>query len=177
MTTALQAAQYAASKRRFTGEMQQHKLMYYAQAWSLAWDGIPLFEDEIQAWKDGPVLPSLRHLVVQGKADAPLDDRQKSVIDAVMDYYGRMGGWRLSQLSHNETPWREARGDLAEGASCSTPISQETMRRTYSAQSREGEGPRRPASTVRKVADMADVLRRAADAGKRWDRTLVLLAQ
>ena len=36
------------------------KLCYYAQAWYCAlYDGSPLFEDEIQAWVHGPVVPSL----------------------------------------------------------------------------------------------------------------------
>lgn len=175
--TAYDAAQYAASKRQFYGEMQQHKLMYYAQAWSLAWDGVPLFDEEIQAWKDGPVIPSLRHRVATPNPDVDLDERQKSVLDAVMDHYGAMSGKALGNATHNEEPWQDARGDLPEGAMCSAPISHESMRRTYSAQSRAGRGPQRAATTTREVADMDEVLRRAADAGKRWERTLSLLAQ
>ena len=177
MTTAYEVAQYAASKHQFYGEMQQHKLMYYAQAWSLTWDGVLMFNEEIEAWKDGPVVPSLRHIEVSADADAPLDERQKSVVDAVMKYYGALDGKTLSRLTHAENPWRNARGDLPENAPCSTPISPETMRRTYSTQSREGKGPRRAAGAIREVANMTDVLRHASDASKRWDRTLSLLAQ
>ena len=36
------------------------KLCYYAQAWYCAlYDGTPLFDDEIQAWVHGPVIPAL----------------------------------------------------------------------------------------------------------------------
>lgn len=35
------------------------KLTYYAQAWSLAWDGRPLFADRVEAWANGPVTRSL----------------------------------------------------------------------------------------------------------------------
>lgn len=31
------------------------KLTYYSQAWSLAWDSDPLFEEKFEAWSDGPV--------------------------------------------------------------------------------------------------------------------------
>lgn len=35
-------------------------LLYYAQAWSLAWDGKPLFRARIVATPDGPRIPELR---------------------------------------------------------------------------------------------------------------------
>ena len=34
-----------------------NKLCYYAQGWSLAKLGYPLFDDEIEAWQYGPVIP------------------------------------------------------------------------------------------------------------------------
>ena len=64
MTTAYEIASHIRSRHKFSGEIQMHKLLYYAQAWSLAWDGAPLFEDRIEAWKNGPVVPSLRHTTV-----------------------------------------------------------------------------------------------------------------
>ena len=39
--------------------MKLEKLVYYSQAWSLAWDGEPLFNDDFQAWANGPVCPTL----------------------------------------------------------------------------------------------------------------------
>ena len=39
--------------------MKLNKLLYFAQAWSLTKYGEPLFEEEIQAWQHGPVVPSI----------------------------------------------------------------------------------------------------------------------
>ena len=39
--------------------MKLHKLLYYSQAWHLAWDGVPMFDDQIQAWANGPVVPAI----------------------------------------------------------------------------------------------------------------------
>lgn len=39
--------------------MRLQKLCYYAQAHHLAWEGRPLFREEIQAWASGPVVPAL----------------------------------------------------------------------------------------------------------------------
>lgn len=42
MTTAYEIASHIRSRHKFSGEIQMHKLLYYAQAWSLAWDGASL---------------------------------------------------------------------------------------------------------------------------------------
>ena len=36
--------------------MRVNKLLYFAQGWSLALKGKPLFEDSIEAWEHGPVV-------------------------------------------------------------------------------------------------------------------------
>ena len=41
------------------GDVKVHKLLYYAQAWHAVWTGEPLFDEEIQAWKMGPVVADL----------------------------------------------------------------------------------------------------------------------
>ena len=35
------------------------KLVYYCQTWSLVWDEKLIFDDPIEAWANGPVVPSL----------------------------------------------------------------------------------------------------------------------
>ena len=39
--------------------LKLNKLCYYAQAWSLARLGHPLFDDAIEAWMYGPVIPAV----------------------------------------------------------------------------------------------------------------------
>lgn len=39
--------------------MKLQKIVYYCQAWSLAWDDEPLFDEDFQAWANGPVCPEL----------------------------------------------------------------------------------------------------------------------
>ncbi|MDR2895454.1 MAG: DUF4065 domain-containing protein [Propionibacteriaceae bacterium] len=38
--------------------MKLEKLLYYCQGWSLAWDGVPLFKEPLEAWANGPVCPA-----------------------------------------------------------------------------------------------------------------------
>lgn len=42
--------------------MKLHTLCYYTQAYSLVWDGKPLFSNDIYAWTDGPVIEDLYEL-------------------------------------------------------------------------------------------------------------------
>lgn len=100
------------------------KLVYYCQAWSLVWDEDPLFPEEIRAWADGPVCPDL-YQAHKGKFRLSPNDiegspenfssAQQLTIDAVLDFYGDKTGRYLSDLTHLERPWNEARGDLEPG--------------------------------------------------------------
>ncbi len=122
--------------------MKLQKLVYYCQAWSLAWDGIPLFDEDFQAWANGPVCPELfekhRGLFIVDESlfadvcDYDFSKDQKDTIKAVLDYYGSETPHYLSELTHKERPWLETRGRLPLGASSSQVISKELMQEYYS---------------------------------------------
>lgn len=116
------------------------KLVYYSQAWSLVWDDEPLFEDEIQAWANGPVIPALyqqhrgRFRLYAGDiAGDPtvLTRDERDTIDAVLHYYGDKSSQWLSDLTHMESPWRDARAGLPDGASSQREITPEAMAAYY----------------------------------------------
>lgn len=112
------------------------KLVYYAQAWSLVWDEKPLFPEPIQAWADGPVCPDLyrQHKGRMNLFEADIEgdpsnltDDEVDTIDAVLAHYGQRTGRYLSDLTHMERPWREARGDTPSGARSQTVIDHQVM--------------------------------------------------
>ena len=59
MASVLNVAQYVLNKVGDMTTLKLQKLVYYCQAWSLAWDGKPLFDEEFEAWANGPVCPEL----------------------------------------------------------------------------------------------------------------------
>lgn len=93
------------------------KLVYYCQAWHLVWEDEPLFSARVEAWANGPVVPKLyrrhrgQYKVSEWPAGDPtrLGESELGTVDAIVDYYGDMSGYVLSQLTHREDPWREAR--------------------------------------------------------------------
>jgi uncharacterized phage-associated protein len=118
--------------------MKLQKLVYYSQAWSLVWDDRELFTDRIEAWANGPVCPELYHAhrgsfvvsTVGGNADN-LDYIGKETIDAVLGVYGDKTAKWLSDLTHSEDPWIEAREGLDPGERCSRQITPAAMVEYY----------------------------------------------
>lgn len=114
------AAYILAQAGRMTA-MKLQKLVYYSQAWSLVWDEKPLFGEQIEAWANGPVVPAL-YDAHRGRFElgppwtlgdpALLSQANRETIDAVLEFYGKQTSQWLSDLAHQEAPWREARAGL-----------------------------------------------------------------
>ena len=141
MPNIFDVAKYILSKTGETTTMKLHKLCYYAQAWSLAWDGIPLFDEDFQAWANGPVCPELfaRHIgkfVVDSSLFSDIDDYdfndvQIETLNAVLDYYGDKEPHWLSELTHKEDPWKNARKNTPLGSTSTNVIEKEAMQGYY----------------------------------------------
>lgn len=127
MDGAVSVKDVAAYILRRCGEMSAmklQKLVYYAQAWSLVWDDRPLFTEPIEAWANGPVVRELydmhrgQFLVSPGSIPGDpdrLSPEQVESVDVVCDAYCKMTAQQLSDLTHGEQPWREARKGLPDG--------------------------------------------------------------
>lgn len=115
--------------------MKLQKLLYYCQGWSLAWDEVPLFADEIEAWANGPVVYNIftkhrgRFSVSEWDRGDPanLTASERETVDAVVDHYATYSGRQLADMSHEERPWIEARGDTPEGARSAATIDLSVM--------------------------------------------------
>ena len=115
-------AAYILEKKGPMTAMKLQKLLYYCQAWSLVWDDKPIYLARIEAWANGPVIPRVyaRHRGMFEVSDwegnpGALTQSERDTIDVVLGYYGDQPSLVLSQLTHNERPWLEARSGLAPG--------------------------------------------------------------
>lgn len=139
MQDAKDVAAYILTERgRLTG-WQLQKLLYYCQAWSLAFNGERLFPQEILAWDHGPVVPEVfqdhagAYSIVSTdiKGDASnVDVRYSALIDAVVDSYGDLSGEELEEISHSEDPWQNA--CVGFSSLRSPEITCDSMRKYYS---------------------------------------------
>ena len=121
MANVFDTAKYILEKSGSMSTMKLQKLCYYSQAWSLVWDDSPLFEEDFQAWANGPVCPEL-FFKTQGKytasasdesgGEGDLTDNQKDTINKVLEYYGFHNAQWLSQLTHMKDSWIKARAGI-----------------------------------------------------------------
>lgn len=139
MASVHDVASYILRKTGSISTWKLQKLAYYSQAWHLVWDEEPLFDAQIQAWSNGPVVPEL-YKVHCGKysvrrwpkgSGAKLTDSEKETIDAVLTGYGEMTGHQLSALTHSEDPWKEARTGLRPTQRSVRQIKPEAMKAFY----------------------------------------------
>lgn len=98
-------------------QMQLHKLLYYVQGLSLGLRGRPVFTEAIEAWQHGPVVPAVRDRCGVGmhfSADvfsfsSEIDNEDYTFIESVWIRYRDFSASALRKMSHDETPWRDAR--------------------------------------------------------------------
>ncbi len=122
--------------------LKLQKLVYYAQGCHLALYDEPLFEDRIEAWLHGPVVPSLyREYKTYGAAPIPnpgdtdcskFDDEEREFLDEVYHVYGQFSAWKLKNMTHEDGPWRVASENQEA-------ISNRSMKAYFKAQMKNGE--------------------------------------
>lgn len=137
----LNVARYIIEKCGPMTTMKLQKLTYYCQAWSLAWDGEPLFEEDFQAWANGPVCFELyqHHRgffrvdtdFLKDKHFADFTQDQIDTIEAVLRDYGDSSAMELSNMTHQERPWKEARIGISDGERSTEVVDKEIMQEFY----------------------------------------------
>ena len=140
MANVFDTEKYILEKSGTMSTMKLQKLCYYSQAWALVWDDSPLFNEDFQAWANGPVCPEL-FFKTKGKysvsakdetgGEENLTDDQKDTIDKVLEHYGIHDAQWLSQLTHMEDPWMKAREGVPSGMGCNNIITKESMTLYY----------------------------------------------
>ena len=135
-------AHYILQKQGSMTAMKLQKLLYYSQAWSLVWDEKPIFTQRIEAWASGPVVPEVYRLH-KGEFKLPKNffskrkkvsftAEQRDTIRAVLEGYGNKSAFYLSELTHQEDPWKNAREGLRPAERSNREITHSAMVEYYS---------------------------------------------
>jgi len=141
MANIFDVAKYILEKKGQMSTWKLQKLCYYSQAWTLAWGGEQLFDEDFQAWSNGPVCPDL-YRQHQGKymvsdknfligCSTNLTPAQTNNIDIVLGDYGDDDAYQLREQTHSEDPWIVARGETPSGKRSDAIISKESMGEYY----------------------------------------------
>lgn len=133
-------AEYILSKTGDISSLMLQKLVYYCKAWSMAWFHTPIFPQEFEAWRRGPVCRELyerhEHHPVVSPGDIGgkhgLSDSEKHLIDDVLSVYVDEDPEWLSSLTHSEEPWKAARMGIPDDAASSKCIASDLIEQYYS---------------------------------------------
>lgn len=126
MKTALDIAQYFIN-HSYGGQLDDvtnlklQKLLYYAQGYNLALYDEPLFDEDIENWSHGTVVPCVYHefkcfgkqiIVPNPNFDMSKFSKQvKDVLEIVCSDYAKFPALKLRQMTHNESPWKNTQRD------------------------------------------------------------------
>lgn len=124
------------------------KLVYYAYAWYLAFNSEPefdinerLFEEEVQAWVHGPVIPEIYHKYKENgyhniRKISPdkvpgFENDTKDLLEQVWEIYGSYNGNELESITHQEEPWKKAREGYGALDRCDEVLDDNLIRDYY----------------------------------------------
>lgn len=137
-------ARYLLCKAGEITPLALQKLLYFTQAFYYAIFDEEFFPDDCQAWSYGPVYPEIYYKYKgygSDPIDKPTDDlqedfcefttREVSLMDAIIDSFGRYSALVLRDITHSERPWLEARGSLLPEDRSQTVINRDTINRYF----------------------------------------------
>lgn len=102
-------------------QMKTMKLLYYIQAASLSITGHRMFNNDIVAWRYGPVVEEVHekyrgHRGIVGEiterdlndySELQNDYEASSILNSIYDVYGYSSAYDLMRQTHGEKPWQE----------------------------------------------------------------------
>lgn len=125
--------------------LRLQKLLYYAQAWSLIVRASELFPDDLEAWRHGPVVPTVyralpdcqgaNQIAPDAFSEVPdLEEEEAEFVERVWEAYNEFSALRLSRMTHDEMPWRKAWGNRPLDSTGNDPISMSDLEEFFAAQ-------------------------------------------
>lgn len=122
--------------------MYINKLLYMVQGWSLVETGHPAFREPLQAWRNGPVVEEVYRTYKRfgdrpvsndevGEAVPALDPDEVELARFVWNRYKKYSAYALSDLTHKQRPWKNARGSLSVSAQSQKTLSLDDLQQTF----------------------------------------------
>lgn len=108
---------YCTRKGYLITNLKLQKMLYFIQAAFLVYKGFSCFEEEIEAWDFGPVVPEVyREYKVFGNSNIFLFDRKipdiseedREMINDMVDQCSEYSAAALVRITHDQAPWKHA---------------------------------------------------------------------
>ena len=138
--------------------MKLIKLVYISHGWMLGLYGRPLIQEDVEAWKYGPVIYELYREVkkfrsrpvdpgqighASGRANEDeFDEFEEDVMVQVLEIYGKRTAIQLSQLTHSPgTPWDVTYNQIGRSTTISNDLIEDHYARIYEDHQRTPDTP------------------------------------
>ena len=130
--------------------LKMQKICYFSQVASLVHREQPIFDDEIQAWAHGPVIPKLYRRFRQygwqaidptdlkTRPSKILEDGEKLLLDRVWKKLSGYSAKHLEQLSHKDEAWKRQYTPEKPGGRCNNVISTKQILEFYNSNRQPG---------------------------------------
>jgi uncharacterized phage-associated protein len=142
---AIDVANWFIAKSAESGDLITHlkvqKLLYYAEAWTQTLADTELFDEQLQAWAHGPVVPEIFHeFKSHGWQPLPVPSDERfpeiskeatEILEQVFEVYGDIPAKTLENMTHEDEPWIRARGDKSQEERCDKIIPKEEVRQYF----------------------------------------------
>lgn len=118
MAQALDVAKYIINSIE-VDHLKLQKLTYYSQAVALVLSNgeKPLYDEEIEAWQYGPVVPEIYQEYKESGFDIIpqscefqeniLTEPEIEAIDCTLAFYGKLSSFELVRRTHADAPWKD----------------------------------------------------------------------
>lgn len=123
------------------------KLLYYTQAWHLAFHKKELFDGKFEAWIHGPVnrevysrFNNTKYMfseiystdIIDTNITEKLSEEEIKHINIILEHYAKYSGVELEDMSHKEEPWIRAREGYEPNQRCVVEIDNEFLGEYFS---------------------------------------------
>ena len=148
-TSANTIAEFIIRKYGSMSHLKLQKILFYCEAYHLAYTSHSLFPEEFEAWVHGPVsrviYAKLKGAGMYSDIDYTGDSKvspdellsglSSDQVDILNNVISQLSTWtalELESATHKESPWIDARNGCAPSDKCTNTITKESMRKFYS---------------------------------------------
>jgi len=147
----VELAEYIHAKVGNVSHFKLQKLLYYVEAYHLAYFESSLTDSDFEAWLHGPVsrkvwdyykskssviyevmvMNNETKKAIIADIESKLDPEQKVYIEDILSEFSPRSAYELECLSHEEYPWQYARTGYIPSDRCEEKISKDLMLEFY----------------------------------------------
>lgn len=127
-------------------QMKVQKLVYFAHGWYLAITNQPLINEAVEAWRFGPVIPSLYHSLkhsgnqtitnaIPEQEDSTIDESEQEVhayLTGIWNLYSPLTGIQLANMTHeDQSPWANISKEFSNQIPADKDIDNEVIKQYF----------------------------------------------